>query len=223
MNVERLRVALPGGELQGAVLQKVIKSGFELDTSNPKKYLIGVDKLPLDLVIIRASSVPEIVNDKKSVIKAGITGSDILWEAGMGKTAGNELPIPSKSALFLGVTEALQEKIEKNYRRKIEKTDLSGSIVVTKFPKIAGEVLNDISDIEILYAPGKTEAKQYVYPNCNGIIDVVSEGDTIKANRLRIIEKILDPVTVRFIAAEEKLTERDREVLVDFRNRISTA
>lgn len=36
---ERLQIALPGGELQAAVLAAVQKSGLEITAANPRRYL----------------------------------------------------------------------------------------------------------------------------------------------------------------------------------------
>ena len=51
-----------------------------------------------------------MISDEESGLKAGITGSDILWDSGMGKNAGDEIPIytlnPSaaRSNVYLGAT-----------------------------------------------------------------------------------------------------------------------
>lgn len=133
------------------------------------------------------------------------------------------LPIPSGSTLFLGVTQLLRESVQKMSRREPEVADLKGNMVITKFPNIASEVLEGIDDTEIVYAAGKTEAKQYVYPNCNGILDVIGKGTTTEVNNITVIEKVLEPVTVRMITADEKLTGRDEEIIFDFQNQLTGA
>lgn len=177
--------------------------------------------LPVDLVIVRASSVPEFVTNEKALIKAGITGNDILWENGM-KDAGSELPIPNNATIFLGVTERLVKATQKESGRDPVVDDLNGNSIVTKFPRIAEDFFRekDIKEVTIFEQAGKTEAIQYIFPDCNGIVDVISSGATVRANRLTVVEKILEPVTVRIIDACEQLTEQDQEILFDFKKKL---
>jgi len=213
---DRVRVALPGGELQTKVINKLQQRGVKLDSANNKKYLIQATNIPVDLVVVRASAVPELVNCERSHLQGGITGSDILWEAGLGPNAGEELPIDAGSTVFVGVT----GRLRRNVGSPVTIDDLAGSMVVTKFPNITEEVFAERGiPIEVFAAAGKTEAMQYVFPNCNGIVDVISSGSTARANDLTVVESIL-PVTVRLINTNEQLTEREQDILADFRDRM---
>lgn len=40
------------------------------------------------MILVRAISIPQLVSHDQSLIKTGITGSDIVWESGMGKDFG---------------------------------------------------------------------------------------------------------------------------------------
>ena len=175
---------------------------------------------PVDLVVVRASDVPRFVRDERSRLQAGITGSDILWEEGCGPDAGDELPISSGSTIFVGVTERLRRNVRS---KEIRIEDLQNRMVVTKFPNITTEVFEGRGiAVEVFQTPGKTEAVQYVYPDCDGILDVVSTGRTAKENDLTVVENIL-PVTVRLIDAGEQLTEKDQDILDSFRSRLIKA
>lgn len=184
---------------------------------------IEVDNLPVNFVIDRASDVPADVMDEESEAKAGITGNDILWEAGLGKDTGEPLPIPSGGIIFAGVTESYKDEIRQREDRDVTIADFSDITVATKFPNIAKDVFaqNNVDRVTVRYAPGKTEAKQYLYPQSKGILDVYAKGTTAKANGLVIVERVLDPVAVRMIDAGEQLTERDREILADLRTKLT--
>lgn len=246
---ERTRIALPSGELEGNVSRFLRDVGLEF-AMTPKGYLLPVENMPLDFVIVRASSVPRFVYAPSSVsrIVAGVTGSDIVWEAGFGKDAGEQLPIEdfypraTQPSLFIGVTSGFQKKIRDAYDRGAAEGDLGGKMLVTKFPRISGDYLaeknmmsvtyeawegnryqrNDPQEVVIWADAGKTEAAQYALYDCEGIIDVVDSGQTIAANGIEELERFYT-VTTRMIETAEKMNVQDRVVLDDLRNKIYVA
>ena len=185
--------------------------------------------MPIDFVIIRASIIPELVKTEKSQLKVGITGSDILWDAGMGRDSGEEIPIgkfrPNYQSpmLFIGMVKKFSEYIQQANKRKALVQDLSGKMVVTKFPRITREVFaeKDVKEIEIFPMPGTTEAMQYIFANCYGILDVISTGRTSSANDIQILEKFYQ-VTVRMIESPT-ISRREKDILSDLRERIAVA
>ncbi len=179
----------------------------------------------MDLVILRASDIPRIVLDKRSITKAGISGGDIFWEAGLGQEAGEKLPVKEfvpdakTSRLFIGVTEKFAKKIA-----TVSVSSLTGQMIVTKYPNIAQEILDErgVERYTLFSAAGKTEGMQYAYPDCYGIVDVTSTESTVKANNIIVLERFYTS-TVRMIEAADKITSRDRAILDDFRDRIAIA
>jgi ATP phosphoribosyltransferase len=173
------------------------------------------ENTPVDLVICRASSIPEFVYTEGTETQAGITGSDILWEAGK-KDDGTELStIKTGSKLFLGVNQDFKERFEAVAGRGIQREDFEGSMIVTKFPKITEEVFDGIN-VDIKEVRGSTEAVQYIYPNCSGIVDVIASGATVKANNIEVVSFILDPVTTRMVEKPD-LSSKQERILADFR------
>lgn len=222
--IERLKIALPSGELEKNVLGFVQDIGLNF-TSIDRRYLISVENMPIDLVIVRASSIPVLITDKRSELKAGITGSDIIWESGMDKNTGEEMPISAKnSRLYIGVTRRFSNYL-KNEKSKIPSVqDLSGIMIATKYPRIAKDVFSQksIEDILIYPIPGTDEAMQYIFSNCDGILGIISSGTTVERNDVDVLETFHE-VTVRMIQASGKLTEQDINILNDFRERVAIA
>ncbi len=227
-DIERTRIALPGGELQTNVNKLLKAVGLDF-TDCGKQYLVPVKNMPLDLIVMRASDIPRILKDTRSNLKAGITGSDILWEAGLNANAGEALPIYelfpdiTRPALFIGVTKRFEQ--ETRIRNgSIGVIDLKNKMVVTKFPNISKETLNErgVKEITIFESPGKTEAIQYVFNDCVGIIDVVDSGRTIAANNIIELERF-HQVATRLIESEEKMSQRDKQILDDIRDKITIA
>lgn len=186
--------------------------------------------MPVDFVIVRASSVPELIKDEESELKAGITGSDILWEEKLGKNYGEEMPMnllnpqAKQSSLYVGVTKKLCKMIEEDQGRCVDVTDLSGSKIATKYQRIAEEYFQEkcVNNVRLYYISGKDEAMQYTFRNCNAILGIEGSGDTRRENSIEILEKFHE-VTVRMIEAGNKLTRKDNEILNDLREKSAIA
>lgn len=223
---ERLRIALPTGQLEKEVLEFSQAIGLDIPEIS-RKYLISVENMPVDFVILRASDVPSAVIDSSSRIKAGITGSDIIWESGLGENVGEELPFnrvtgkKSSVSLFIGITKDFRDKIISEEGREPIVKDLSGELTITKFPNITTEYFQnrEMSSSRIYPVQGKTEAMQYVYWDAYGIVDVVDTGNTIRENDMLELERFHE-VTIRLITESAKLTRFDREILDDLREKI---
>lgn len=196
----------------------------------PGGVFIEVRNIPIEFVIFRASDVPKRVLDEKSVVKAGITGSDILWESGIGKEAGDEIPIyelnpeAKRSSLYLGATIDFMDYISKKEERRFAKRDLSGMMLATKYVNIAEDYIRQqkIAGVKVLYTQGSDEAMQFVYPSCVALVGIKSSGNTLRANGIQIIDEFYN-VTPRIIQESAKLSPKDARVLGDFRERIAVA
>lgn len=224
----RTQIAIPGGELEKSTTNFLKKIGIEFETAD-RQYLINAKNIPLDLVVFRASDVPRLVKDIRAPrLVSGITGSDILWESGMDKTAGEKLPINEilpaiqQPYLFIGLTRKYERKI-KQTGKTVTILSLEGKGVSTKFPNITKETLNErgVKEFILFSAPGKTESFQYIF-DCPGIIDVVESGKTRKANKIIELERF-HPVTTRLISEKSKMSQQDKTVLDDIRDKVEIA
>lgn len=223
---EKLRIALPNGELRKDIVRFMGDVGFEISPTE-RGLLIPVGNIPIEFVLVRASDVPRVVRDERSVIKAGITGSDILWESGIGKEAGDEVPVyefnpeAKRSSLYLGASTDFVEYIHEKEEREFVGRDLSKKMLATKYMNIAKDYMRQrkIPDVELLYVPGSDEGMQYAYPSCVALIGIKSSGDTLRANNIQVVDEF-HKVTVRMIQESAKLSPRDARVLGDFRERI---
>lgn len=188
------------------------------------------ENMPIDFVIVRASSIPNLVNDERSELKAGITGSDIIWESGLGKDAGEEIPIDTfnpnakRSRLYIGVTERFGNFIRSTKLRDPMVADLSGIMTATKYPRIANDVFSErsVENVQIYPIPGTDEAMQYAFRECDGLLGIMDTDTTRKANSIELLE-IFYEVTIRMIKATNKFTSKDLQILNDFKERIAIA
>jgi len=186
---------------------------------------IEANNFPVDFALIRASDVPRFVNDENATTSVGITGSDIIWEAGLGKDYGKEIPIyqfnqsAKQSRLYVGFTERFRELLG----RTVNYQDLNQTTIATKFPKISQDYLGEKGIMpELIVVPGADEAMQYIFPNCNAVLGVVSSGATLQENRIDILETFYD-VSLRFVEQQEKMTNNDLLIFNELQERIAVA
>jgi len=226
---KRLRLAIPNGELKQDVIQFMQKIGLQFDAPN-RKYLLPVKNIPIDFLVARASDVPRIVHDSRSLVKAGITGNDLIWEAGLDPENGEKLPIdilvPNAKKWFLGVgiNSGFVTKIKEEQRREATVADLAQTMVATEYPRVASQYFKerDVCGVEIYQVGGTNEAMQFVFPNCFSSLGVFCTGETANANGIWILDNFYEGA-IQMIEAKEKLNRRDREIIDDLREKIAVA
>jgi ATP phosphoribosyltransferase len=227
---ERLTLAIPNGELKQDVIQFMQNIGLQVDIPHQRSYLLPVGNMPLDLVVIRASDIPKIVHDDRSLVKVGITGSDLVWEAGLEKESGERLPVDvlnpaaKRWSLCVGVSLAFMAKIRAEQGRKATVADLSQTMVATEYPTITRQYFAErsVNGVEIYPVGGTNEAIQHVFPDCYSILGVLSSGETSRVNGIEVID-IFHQGTIHMIEAREKLSSRDLEIIADLREKIAVA
>lgn len=229
-DTERVSIALPTGELQKDVLGFMQNIGLDLNAREPRRYIIPVGNMPIDFVLIRASSIPTCVTDERSKAVAGITGSDILWESGLDRNSGQEIPIydlnpnAKQSSLYIGITDRFSRFIRREKNRDPQTSDVSGQTIATKYVAVTKDFTRErsIENTTVFPIPGTDEAVQYIFPDYNAILGIISSGDTVKANCIQPLE-IFYKVVVRLIEATDKMTLGQSNILNDLRERIAVA
>ena len=179
---------------------------------------------------MRASSIPFIVKTEGSFPKVGITGSDILWEATEEIDTGEEIPLyelnpnAKRASLYVGMTKNFANYVRSEKSREPAIPDLTGTMVATKYPRIANGVLRGycVRIPTILRVDGTDEAMQYAFPSCIGILGIISSGKTRERNDIEVLETFYD-VSLRMVTAAEKLNARDVDILDDFREQVYVA
>jgi ATP phosphoribosyltransferase len=136
---------------------------------------------PVDVLLVRADDIPEYVQD--GVVDCGITGLDLVRER---STNVQEL-------LRLGFGSCRLEvavPAESSYRRL---EDLAGATVATVFPRLTRELMP--VPVELVEITGSVE----VAPRlglADGIVDLVSSGNTMRTNGLRSLGSLFSSEAV---------------------------
>ena len=177
-----LKVAIPKGSLQQPTIELLAKAGYEIHVSSRGLRPSSNDS-ELDLYLIRAQEIGRYLG--QGFIDCGITGYDWAYENGVDLIDLAELPY---SRATTRPTRWVLVVPEDSPIRKPE--DLEGKRIATEGVGITERYLKERgikADVEFSW--GATEVK--VPDLVDAIVDVTETGDSIKANRLRIVDTLL--------------------------------
>lgn len=230
---ERVTMVVPNGEQKRDVFNLIGNIGYTVAPKAKRDCRNDIVEIPLTLVECRAGSIPQFVRDERSWVVAGITGSDILWEAGLGKNSGFWIPTDFldpeavRSKLYIGMTNDFYDfaaiRLTGFTDPGVQTLNNNACRVATKYPGIAKEVFEErgMNRIEIFPVAGTDEAIQYMMP-CQGILGIISTGTTAKANRITVLETILN-VETRMIVEPGKMNNLGNAVIDDFKEKVQVA
>jgi ATP phosphoribosyltransferase len=125
---------------------------------------------PVDVLLVRAADIPEYVQD--GVVDCGITGQDLVRERGA--------KVDELLTLGFGSCHLDAAVPEESRFQTIE--DLAGATVATVYPRLTRELMP--VEVELVDVTGSVE----VAPRlglAEGIVDLVSSGNTLRTNGLR--------------------------------------
>jgi ATP phosphoribosyltransferase len=186
----KLKLGIPKGSLETATIELFRRAGFNISTSN-RSYFPAIDDPEIECMLIRAQEMARYVED--GVLDAGLTGRD--WVAETGATVETLADLVYAKQSFgkvrwvLAVPEASPFKSAK---------DLEGKVVATELVETAKRYFaaNGVT-AKVEFSWGATEVKPPEL--ADAIVEVTETGSSLRANKLRIIDTVLESNT-QFIA-----------------------
>ncbi len=189
-----LRLGIPKGSLQESTLKIFRKAGYNI-TVGSRSYYPSIDDPEIECMMVRAQEVPRYVED--GVLDAGLTGFDWIMEQGAKVVEVAELNYAKEGLRpvrwVIAVPEESKIKTVKDLNGKRIATELLG--YTKKFLKQNGV------NAEVEFSWGATEVKPGA-GLADAIVDLTETGNSLRANKLRIIEVMLTSTT-RLIANKE--------------------
>ncbi|MCF7521836.1 ATP phosphoribosyltransferase [Neisseria sp. ZJ106] len=184
MSDNTLTIALSKGRIFEETLPLLAAAGI-VPAEAPeqsRKLIIGTNHDNIRLVIVRASDVPTYV--QYGAADFGIAGKDVLIEHG-----GDGLHQP----LDLNIARcAMMVAVRKGYDYAAAAQPGSRLRIATKYPNIAAEHFAAKGvHVDIIKLYGSMELAPLVGLS-DAIVDLVSTGNTLKANHLEAVEHIVD-------------------------------
>jgi ATP phosphoribosyltransferase len=195
----KLRIGIPKGSLQEATLQLFARAGLPAYT-NGRSYFATTADPEIDCMLIRAQEMARYV--EHGAIDAGLTGLDWVIESGLEVATVSDLIYAKRSR---GKVRWVLAVPEDSPAQTVE--DLSGRIIATELVKVTRDYFQKKNvDVRVEFSWGATEVKPPML--ADAIVEVTETGSSLKANRLRILETVLQSNT-QLIA--NKCSYGDRE------------
>jgi ATP phosphoribosyltransferase len=205
----KIRLGLPKGSLEASTFKLFEKAGFKLKKTS-RSYFPSIDDEEIEPVMMRAQEIARYV--EQGVLDCGLTGWDWVVENNAKVVDVADL-IYSKESMrpvkwVLAVPEDSKIKSVK---------DLEGKRIATEVVNIAKKYLRENGvTAEVEFSWGATEAKPPLL--ADAIIEVTETGNSLKANKLKILEVIMESNTKVIVNkqawADKNKKEKIQEVVM---------
>jgi ATP phosphoribosyltransferase len=188
----KLKLGIPKGSLQDATVQLFARAGFNI-YANPRSYFPTIDDPDIECMLIRAQEMARYVAD--GVLDAGLTGLDWVAEHQASETAAP--PVVSLADLvyakqsFGKVRWVLAVPEDSSYHAP---QDLQGATIATELVRATEAYFARLGvGVKVEFSWGATEVKPPTL--ADAIVEVTETGSSLRANRLRIIDTVLESNT----------------------------
>jgi ATP phosphoribosyltransferase len=182
----KLKLGIPKGSLENATVDLFRRAGFNITTSS-RSYFPAIDDPEIECMLIRAQEMARYVDD--GILDAGITGRDWVEESEAQVETIADLVYAKqrfgKVRWVLAVPEASNFQSVK---------DLEGKVIATELVQTTKRYLarNGVT-AKVEFSWGATEVKPPVL--ADAIVEVTETGSSLRANKLRIVETVLESNT----------------------------
>ena len=189
----KLKLGVPKGSLEAATIDLFRRAGFSITTSS-RSYFPGIDDPEIECMLIRAQEMARYVED--GILDAGLTGRDWVEENNADVTAVADLIYAKQS--FGKVRWVLAVPETSSFRSA---KDLQGKIIATELVETTKRYLASHGvAAKVEFSWGATEVKPPVL--ADAIVEVTETGSSLRANKLKIIDTVLESNT-QLIANKE--------------------
>jgi ATP phosphoribosyltransferase len=206
-----LRLGIPKGSLQDATVQLFARAGFSIYVSS-RSYFPSIDDPEIECMLIRAQEMARYVAD--GVIDAGLTGQDWIREHQVGHPEEDVLEpvcdlIYAKQS-FGKVRWVLAVPEDSPFQRP---EDLAGKTIATELVRVTRAYFAERDvPVDVEFSWGATEVKPPVL--ADAIVEATETGSTLRANRLRVIDTLLESNT-QLIANRTALSDDWKRTKID--------
>jgi ATP phosphoribosyltransferase len=182
----KLRLGIPKGSLQEATLNLFARAGLRVYTS-ARSYFAATDDPEIECMLIRAQEMARYV--EHGALDAGLTGHDWVLESGLDVVSVIDLIYAKQS---LGKVKWVLAVPEDSEFQKPE--DLAEKIVATELVNVTRNYFASRNvPVRVEFSWGATEVKPPLL--ADAIVEVTETGSSLRANRLRIIETVMESNT----------------------------
>jgi ATP phosphoribosyltransferase len=182
-----LKLGIPKGSLQDATLELFARAGWKITLSS-RSYVPSIDDEEIECLLVRAQEMARYV--ETGALDAGITGHDWVVETGAAVEELAELVYAKQRLSRVRWVLAVPEDSPIRVPR-----DLDGKVIATEVVKITERYLQKHgAKARVEFSWGATEVK--VPQLADAIVEVTETGSSLRANRLRIVDTVLESATM---------------------------
>jgi len=216
--MSRLKLGIPKGSLQDATIDLFTRAGWKISVGS-RSYVPSIDDPEIECLLVRAQEMARYV--ESGALDAGITGHDWVVETGSNVEELAEL-VYAKQRLSR-VRWVLAVPGDSPIR---EPRDLAGKIIATEIVQITQKYLARHGvTARVDFSWGATEVK--VPQLADAIVEVTETGASLRANRLRVLDTVLESATVfimnRNAAADPWKREKAQNLILMLQGAIAAA
>src|SRR6202789_4337868 len=183
---DKLRLGIPKGSLQDATIALFKRAGWNI-YADGRSYFPNIDDAEIECMLIRAQEMARYVDH--GVLDAGLTGIDWVVESGLDVESITSLVYAKQSRRRVRWVLAVPES---SPWQKAE--DLAGKIIATELVEVTKRYFAGKNvPVKVEFSWGATEVKPPTL--ADAIVEVTETGSSLRANRLRIIETLMESET----------------------------
>ena len=207
----KLKLGIPKGSLQESTIQLFARAGFTMYVSS-RSYFPTVDDPELECMLIRAQEMARYVCD--GVLDAGLTGQDWIAEHRLGGAGRHSLTsiadlVYAKQS-FGKVRWVLAAPEDSRFKSP---EDLRDATIATELVRVTKAYFDRLRvPVNVEFSWGATEVKPPVL--ADAIVEATETGSTLRANRLRILDTVMESNT-QLIANDAALADPWKRTKID--------
>ncbi|HDT14783.1 MAG TPA: ATP phosphoribosyltransferase [Firmicutes bacterium] len=201
-----LKLGLPKGSLQESTFNIFKKAGFDIKADS-RSYYPGVDDEKLKITLVRAQEMAMYVAE--GIFDAGLTGEDWVEESGKSVRKVANLVYGKVGMRPVRWVLAVPENSKIHGVKDLKGKRISTELVNTtkKWLKKRG-----VTGTKVEFSWGATEAKP---PHlADAIVELTETGSSLRANKLRIVDTVLESTTV-MIANKEAWKDQAKKKKIE--------
>ncbi len=183
---QKLKLGIPKGSLQDATIALFERAGWKIYASG-RSYFPSIDDTEIECMLVRAQEMARYV--EHGALDAGLTGNDWVLE--------NQTDVEYVTSLTY--SKVSRQKVrwvlcvpEDSPFQKPE--DLAGKTIATELVEFTKRYFAEKNiPVKVEFSWGATEVKPPTL--ADAIVEVTETGSSLRANRLRIIETLMESET----------------------------
>ncbi len=182
----KLKLGIPKGSLQDATIALFGRAGWNIYASG-RSYFPSIDDAEIECMLVRAQEMARYV--EHGALDAGLTGNDWVLENNSDVHRVTSLTYSKASRTAVRWVLAVPEDSPYN-----KPEDLAGKTIATELVEFTKRYFAERKiPVTVEFSWGATEVKPPTL--ADAIVEVTETGSSLRANRLRIIETLMESET----------------------------